>query len=42
MKILVINNNGGGFADYMDVAEGTTVIQLFEQQLALAPPFLFS
>lgn len=33
MKILVINNDGGGFADYMDVADGTTVAQLFEQQI---------
>jgi sulfur carrier protein ThiS len=29
MKILVINNNGGGFADYMDVEAGKTVQQLF-------------
>jgi sulfur carrier protein ThiS len=32
MKILVINNDGGGFADYVDVADGTTVTQLFERQ----------
>ena len=25
MKILVINNDGGGFADYVEVSEGTTV-----------------
>ena len=25
MKILVINNDGGGFADYVEVAAGTTV-----------------
>ena len=31
MKLLVINNNGGGFADYMDVEPGTTVHQLFGQ-----------
>ena len=36
MKILVINNDGGGFADYMDVADGTTVTQLFEQQIGSA------
>ena len=29
MKILVINNDGGGFADYVDVEEGTTVDKLF-------------
>lgn len=33
MKILVINNDGGGFADYVDVAEGTTVTDMFEQQI---------
>ena len=32
MKILVINNDGGGFADYVDVENGTTVAQLFERQ----------
>ena len=31
MKVLAINNDGGGFADYLDVAEGTTVLQLFEK-----------
>lgn len=30
MKVLVINNDGGGFADYVNVAEGTTVAQMFE------------
>ncbi len=34
MKILVINNDGGGFADYVDVEPGTTVSGLFERQLA--------
>ena len=38
MKILVINNDGGGFADYVDVAEGMTVTQLFEQQIGSAKP----
>jgi sulfur carrier protein ThiS len=33
MKILLINNDGGGFADYIDVAEGTTVAQLVERQI---------
>ncbi len=31
MRILVINNNGSGFADYLEVSEGTTVEQLFER-----------
>jgi sulfur carrier protein ThiS len=33
MKVLVINNDGGGFADYVEVDEGTTVNQLFEKQV---------
>ena len=33
MKILYLNNDGGGFADYLDVPEGTTVQKFFEQQL---------
>jgi hypothetical protein len=32
MKVLFINNDGG-FADQVDVEPGTTVRQLFEQQL---------
>lgn len=38
MKILVINNDGGGFADYVEVVEGTTVQQLFERQVASPKP----
>jgi hypothetical protein len=33
MKILFVNNHGGGFAGYLEVAEGTTVQQLFNQQI---------
>ena len=33
MKVLYINNNGGGFADYIDVPDGTTVERLFEQRM---------
>ena len=33
MKILLINNDGGGFADYLDVPEGTTVQQLFDEKI---------
>jgi molybdopterin converting factor small subunit len=33
MQILYINNDGGGFADYLDIESGTTVEQLFQQQL---------
>ena len=38
MKILYINNHGGGFADHIDVAEGTTVAQLFEQKMPGSNP----
>jgi sulfur carrier protein ThiS len=33
MKVLFINNDGGGFADHVEVASGTTVRQLFQQQV---------
>ena len=34
MKILFINNLGGGFADYVTVAEGITVEQFFNQKMS--------
>ena len=42
MRVLFINNDGGGFADYIEVAHGTTVAKLFEQKLPgrLAEDFL--
>lgn len=33
MRILFINNDGGGFADHLDLADGTTVTQLFQQKI---------
>jgi len=33
MRILWINNDGGGFADYVEVAEGTTVEKFFSEKL---------
>ncbi len=33
MKILYINNDGGGFADHIDVEDGLTVEQFFEQRM---------
>ncbi len=33
MRILLINNDGGGFADYVEVAEDIAVQQLFEQRM---------
>jgi hypothetical protein len=34
MKILFINNSGAGFADYLEVAAGTTVKQFFDKQMS--------
>lgn len=33
MRILFINNDGGGFADHVEVEVGTTVAMLFEQKV---------
>jgi len=33
MRILFINNDGGGFADYVEVDNGVTVAQFFENRL---------
>jgi hypothetical protein len=33
MKILFINNDGGGFADHIDVEPQTTVAKLFDQRI---------
>ena len=33
MKVLFINNDGGGFADYVEVADGITVEKFFSQKL---------
>jgi len=33
MKCLFINNEGAGFANHIDVADGATVSALFTQQL---------
>ena len=38
MKVLWINNDGGGFADYVDVAPGTTVDKFFSKQLPSRQP----
>jgi sulfur carrier protein ThiS len=38
MQVLFINNDGGGFADYVEVAAGTTVSGFFEQQMAGRKP----
>ena len=33
MRIMYINNNGGGFADFINVEEGTNIAKLFEQKM---------
>jgi sulfur carrier protein ThiS len=33
MRIMFINNDGGGFADHIDVPDGTTVQQLFADRV---------
>lgn len=33
MRILFIDNEGGGFADYIDVSEGKTVEQFFNDKM---------
>ena len=38
MRLLYINNLGGGFADYIDVAEGTTVEQFFKDKMQGSKP----
>ena len=32
-QVLFLNNDGGGFADYVDVDENTTVEKFFKQKL---------
>jgi sulfur carrier protein ThiS len=41
MKIQYINNDGGGFADYVEVADGTTVQAFFAAQMKGQAPSNF-
>jgi sulfur carrier protein ThiS len=34
MKVLFINNDGAGFADYLEIEPNTSVDKLFSQQMA--------
>ena len=36
MRVLFINNDGGGFADHIEIEPGTTVQALFQQRLKSA------
>jgi sulfur carrier protein ThiS len=38
MKVLVTNNDDGGFADYVDVSEGTTVRDMFQREVRSGKP----
>ncbi len=38
MRCLLINNDGAGFADYIEVTEGTTVEKLFAQRIPHGKP----
>jgi len=38
MRILWINNSGGGFADYVEVEEGTSVAQFIGKRLPETNP----
>lgn len=38
MRLLYINNDGGGYADYVDVTRDMTVGQFFEQQMPGGKP----
>ena len=38
MRVLYINNDGGGYADHVEVADGMTVSKFFGQKLAGREP----
>jgi hypothetical protein len=38
MRILYINNDGGGFADHIDIPDGQTVQELFAARLPQGKP----
>ena len=38
MRLLYINNDGAGFADYVNVNEGTTVEQFFKDKMQGSKP----
>ena len=38
VKVLLINNDGGGFADYVNVPKGQTVGQLFKERFPSSDP----
>jgi hypothetical protein len=38
MKLLYVNNDGGGFADYVDVTPGTSVETFFSERMPNRKP----
>jgi hypothetical protein len=38
MKILYLNNDGGGFADHVEITDGTTVEAFFAKQVPHGSP----
>jgi len=38
MRLLYVNNDGGGYADYVQVDDGMTVEQFFNQQMSGRKP----
>ena len=38
MKLLYVNNDGGGFADYVDVTPGTSVETFFSEKMPNRKP----
>ncbi len=38
MRILYVNNDGGGFADHIDIPAGTTVAQFFAERVPKGRP----
>ena len=38
MKVLYLNNDGGGYADMIEVAEGTTVEKFFAERVPHGKP----
>lgn len=38
MRVMFINNDGGGFADYVDINAGMTVEEFFREQMPSRKP----
>lgn len=38
MKVMFLNNDGAGFADYVEIQEGTTLLQFLELKMPGSDP----